>query len=857
MRKTLGICLFIIFSIPVSILCADQEKGIPYFELKPSNLTLQRLARPGTPFDKVGRKFAVLGDESGAFEAWAYPLKLFRNFEFSFLIENSTRPIKGKDIVHTIRVTPEATVLTYTYQSFTVKAIYITPVHEPGALILLKVDSTKPLTILCGFTPVLQPMWPAGIGGQYAYWNNDLKAYVISEPTGKNHGVVGSPLASGISYTPAHMLSDTPNEFKIEIPEPSEVKNKYIPVCMAGGKGSWEDTAKVYKNLLKNPQKFYMENFRHYQKLRRHTLQIHTPNPQLNQAFEWAKVAFDNLMVENPDLGKGLVAGLGPSGKSGRPGFGWFFGGDAYINSFSLNSYGAFLSTKTALSFTQKWQRKDGKMAHELSQAADYINWWEDYHYGYIHGDTTPYYITAMWDYARTSGDKEFIKSSWASLKKAYDWCLSTDANGDGLMDNSQAGLGALEYGDLTGIETDIYLAAVWTRAAFCMQELARITGDMSVVKKASRDYQKARKAFNQKFWGKETQFYAYAFNKQNELVKEISPWNAVGLMWKLGPPHRSRLSLEKLCSSRLATDWGIRSISNQSSYYEPLNYNYGAVWPFLTSWVTTAFFKHHSPLQGYPLLLSTLQHTFKRSLGVISEVFSGTHHVWPQESVPHQGFSSAGVVLPAVRGLCGLEGNAAKKVLSFSPQFPTDWKAVHLSNFRVGEAHFSFNYQRKEDQILITVEPQKAEGYTLHLSPAVGLEPQIESLTVNGNPVEFDVNSFSQVVQPSAHIPIENETIHIQISVVPGIEILPPLFKSQVGDRNQGLKILSVQKNKNSLKIKVEGVSGRKYQLRILNSNLVRKIEGATLNGEKLCFQIPERKPMKYYVSTIILHKK
>jgi len=35
--------------------------------------------------------------------------------------------------------------------------------------------------------------------------------------------------------------------------------------------------------------------------------------------------------VDNPLLGKGMVAGLGASGSSGRPGFGWFFGGDGEI----------------------------------------------------------------------------------------------------------------------------------------------------------------------------------------------------------------------------------------------------------------------------------------------------------------------------------------------------------------------------------------------------------------------------------------------------------------------------------------------------------------------------------------------
>ncbi|GAJ25016.1 unnamed protein product, partial [marine sediment metagenome] len=214
------------------------------------------------------------------------------------------------------------------------------------------------------------------------------------------------------------------------------------------------------------------KNLEHFRLLREETLQIKTPDKQLNLAFAWAKVAFDNLIVDNPLLGKGMIAGLGASGSSGRPGFGWFFGGDTYINSFSLSGYGAFQTVRDVLAFTQKWQRKDGKMAHELSQAEGYIDWWNDYHYGYIHGDTTPYYLAAVYDYVRMSGDKEFIIESWDSLKRAFAWCLSTDANGDGLMDNSKAGLGALEYGALIGIESDIYMSAVWVRAAYAMAKL-------------------------------------------------------------------------------------------------------------------------------------------------------------------------------------------------------------------------------------------------------------------------------------------------------------------------------------------------------------------------------------------------
>lgn len=854
MRRVLLILSSITLMISFTSLNA-QEGLVPLFRLESNDLTLERLARPGTPFNKLGSKFAILGDESGSFEAWAYPLKLFRNFEFSFLVGSSTRPIQGKDIVRYVSVSPEATTLTYTYQSFTIKATYITPVDEPGAIILLKVESTEPLTVVCGFLPALQPMWPAGLGGQYAFWDDEIKAYIISESSGKNHGIVGSPAALGISYTPAHMLADAPFEFKIDVPDPNTVKDKYIPVFMAGGKGPRDDILNVYEKLKSEPETYYRKNLAHYKSLRKDTLQIHTPDQRLNLAFEWAKIAFDNLIVSNPDLGKGLVAGLGASGTSGRPGFGWFFGGDTYINSLSFLSYGAFQTVRDALAFTQKWQRKDGKMAHEVSQAAGYIDWWNDYHYGYIHGDTTPYYIAAMYDYVKMSGDSDFIKESWDSLKIAYEWCLATDANGDGLMDNKKAGLGALEYGALTGIETDVYLAAVWVRATYAMQYLAELSGKKSYSAAATQDFEKAKKAFNEKFWDGENQFYAYAFNSAGDHVKEISPWNALGIMWDFGTSERSKRSLEKICSSELTTDWGIRSISASSPHFQPLNYNYGAVWPFLTSWVTTALYKHHMPLQAYSLLKSTARHTFDHALGSITEVFSGTQNIWPQEAVSHQGFSSAGVILPLVRGLLGLEGDALNKTINFAPHFPANWEQVSIYNYRVGKSIFAFAQKRNKDKIEVRIQAKNAEGFSIQFAPALGIGHKINALKVDGAQIPFQESMGAQTTQALADIKAKNETMLVEMDYIPALEILPVFSQAKVGDSNKGLKIISVQREDSKMDVKVEGLAGKLYELGVVNAELIESLQGARLEAGTLRFQIPEGEVGNFVFHHIKIH--
>ena len=842
-RRLLLPILMVLVSSSAALSKADSSSTgmqglIPAFPIEHPDMSIRQLAQPFTPFDKVGRKFAILGYESGSFEAWAYPLKLLRNFEFSFFLQNSTRPIKAADVLRYIDVSPAVTTITYVYQSFTVKANFITPVDEAGAMILLSVNSVVPLKIVCGFFPVLEPMWPAGIGGQYAYWDDNLKAYIISEPTGENHGVVGSPAASGISYTPAHMLSDYPNQFTIEIRNPADVDGKFIPIYLAGGKGKWDTVKAVYDSLASNPRKYYDECTLHYQDLEDNTLQIKTPVKKLNLAFKWAKVAYDNLVVDNPDLGKGIVAGLGMSGTSSRPGLGWFFGGDAYINSFSLNSYGAFHTVRDALAFTEKWQRADGKMAHELSQAAGYVDWFHKYGYAYIHADTTPFYIDAVYDYYRMTGDIGFVRQSWKSLTKAYDWCLSTDTNGDGLMDNSKAGLGALEFGSLIGIQSDVYLSAIWVRATYAMERLAKAVGNEAYEEKASDNHEKSARAYEQKFWNSANGYYSYAFNAKGEQVTELTPWMSVGLAWNIGDPAHQDEALEKLASSELTTDWGVRSISDKSKYYDPLNYNYGTVWPFITSWASTAEFEHRFSQQGYEMLMAAVRHTFDHEPGDVTEVFSGATNVWLGEAVPHQGFSTSGVVLPLVKGLYGLDGDAVMKTVDFSPQFPADWHDASASNYRIGDASFSFDYRRSDGSVIVTVRCRNADGYSVTVLPVFGPGTAIESVTLDGNPVAFRIAEYPQAVEAAAKSPASGHEMKFQFNYRPAVEILPPAIRTKTGDKDHGLRIVSIGRTGRELHVEVEGLAGSEYSLDILNPQLALDVKGAALDGSELKFR-------------------
>jgi len=858
--------LLITLSLTYSQEKKPDQKSIPSFEIKPNDLELFRVAQPNQYFDKIGRRAGLMGYESGAFEAWVWPWKPLRNFELSFLLGASTEPILAKDIVRTISVTPEVTTLTYTYESFTVKEHILVPRDEPGAILLLDIHSTTPLSIIPGFLPVMQPMWPAGIGGQFSYWDDDVNGYVISEGQWRAEFICGSPAGQQMAAPPAHMFADNPLQFKIDV-RPGESDGRFIPIVIAGAvpdsasrKMKMDSVKATYARLWKNAEKYYRENCDYYRDLRNSTMQVTTPDKEINLAYEWGKVALDNLLVTNPNLGTGLVAGFGLSGGGERPGFAWFFGGDAFINVLTMNSVGMFKQSRDALAFTQKWQRQDnfpvrkknpgdpprdvGKMAHELSQSDGLCDWWNDYHYGYNHADTTPWYIVAMGDYVRTSGDVEFLKQSWKSVKQAYGWCLSKDSDADGLMDLKGAGLGALEFGKLVGIYADVYTCGVWVQAVKEMKYMAELVGDSAQARQADAQFKKAQRRLEELFWLDKDGFYSYGATDKGEQVHEKTPWSGVAMMFGLLDEERTARSMEAFNSADLCTDWGVRSLSNTSGLFDPTNYNYGAVWPFISSFFNTAQFKHHCSLSGYQILKSNINHVFDHALGVVPEVFSGELNEKLGEGYHHQGFSTTGYLLPLVKGLLGLEVNATQNSVTCSPGLPGGWDSVVVRNLALGGQRYDLCISQGDSALDMSVCGGDSASFELLPSPDLPPGRIIERASANGNdlPDAFTTTGSDPGTVTIRHLrPFRIQCRRgdrVEFRYRPTVVLLPPAPPASLGMINQGLRIVSEtysDKPAPVLKLLVDGMSGQSYTVVVSGSQHVVAVKGAGLDGTYL----------------------
>ena len=207
-------------------------RTIPRFAREPNPIALTGPARPQRYLEASGRKAAFLGREDGSFEAWVYPLKVLHGFQLSFGTPAYADPIPGAELASWIDARPEASVVRYAHDSFTADAIWLVPQNEQGGLVLLDIRTSVPLRITVKFRIDLKPMWPAALGGQNSYWDDEAKAYVAGEASRKHAAFIGSPLAATPPEQPAHNLPDAPSQFTMTV-TPEEAASGFIPIAIA------------------------------------------------------------------------------------------------------------------------------------------------------------------------------------------------------------------------------------------------------------------------------------------------------------------------------------------------------------------------------------------------------------------------------------------------------------------------------------------------------------------------------------------------------------------------------------------------------------------------------------------------
>jgi hypothetical protein len=470
---------------------------------------VSRNVNQGEFVSAVGRRAALLGAFGGGFEAWVYPLKIFRDLHLKFHIAGQILP--GEQIVRSVTTRPEVTTIVYSEASFQVRETLFAPIHEPGAIITFEIRTESPLEVEAAFTPDFQLEWPAEIGPTHVNWDAAQRVFLFSAQDHSYAALVGSPTAHDAEVEGATSAAGGETSLLLGATEHGTGTKT---LCIAASLSGSKDAAETYDHLLKDATALTADAANYYREYLGRTLSIDVPDAEIQRAYDWARINLLQGMVDNPLVGTGLIAGYGVSGADERPGYDWFFGRDALWSSLALDAEEDFADTRAALDLLAKYQRGDGKIPHEIPQSASLVPWFANYPYGYSAADATPLFLIAMDDYVERSGDLSFAKEKWDDISRAYSFLAST-SDADGFSQNAGVGYGWVESGPLLPVRTEIYEAALGIAALQAISRLQRLlgkTGDSEI----ERQFQREKNRLNELFWAPKKHIFAFALDQNH-----------------------------------------------------------------------------------------------------------------------------------------------------------------------------------------------------------------------------------------------------------------------------------------------------------------------------------------------------
>ena len=805
--------------------------AVPRFDIIPSAIELTGPVRPGEYLGVVGPRAAWLGLETGEAELWVHPLKVGNGFRLSFTTPRYGAPIPGGQVARTVQVRPELATITYSHAAFQVRQHILAPADTAtsGLLVLLEVDTPEPLEIVAEFEPVLNYMWPGSLGGQYAYWDAERRLFVLSESLQTRNAVVGSPWATNSVEHPAHQLGEAPRTMVIPV-DPERAGREFIPIAVSAGTGAREAVFESYRELIANAEGLYYDKQLWAGRALASTASVETPDAELDLALEWAKINLEEQRVCNPDLGCGFVAGWGLSRNGTRPGFGWFFGGDAAINTFAMDALGQWDLVAEELAFLARYQRADGKITHEISQSAAHVDWFDTYPYAYYHADTTPYWMLALYEYWRASGDDELVRELWPAYRRAWAWCLTAETDGDGIIENTVGGLGAVEVGGLgEAIHQDIYLAAVWVAALQGTRVLAEHVGDGEMGEVATRLAPQARKTLNEAYWREAEGHHAFGILRGGSTNDNLTVWPATAAAFGLFDDERARSTLAGMAGDRVSSDWGAHMLSTESDLYDPLQYNMGTVWPFVTGFTAWGQYRYRRPWAGFHLMDAVKQMTFDWALGRHPELLSGSFYQPLDQTVPHQFFATSMLVTPLLRGVFGWQPDAPRERARLAPQLPPDWPAAAIRGLRAGstvldvEIHQSWNSAGGEQRATIRWLGPRLD---LDFVPGVPAGARNPSITVDGVPAPSEgavrVQVGGDASGPEGGEPEagdQDDVAEIVVRWEGGLAVAPPRIDLEPGQRSTGFRIIDLVADDEGWLLTLEGTPGRDYDVELFGT--------------------------------------
>jgi glycogen debranching enzyme len=794
-----------------------------------SEITLNRRFASRNFWDVAGERIVTMGLETGGIEEiWAHPFMALRDYRVGIRFSYRDTIYWLNDERPEISVNPANFTRSYKFPRAYLKEVVVNDPNRPAGVVHYEYRGVYEADLFIQFTSNLRWMWPYSekVTGSVCHrWNDNLSCIEIHDRTGRLHVMAGGnkpPVKHQAGQYESFIWSRKDSVMtgvdtqKCQVAFCSQFRlgmNDNLDIVIAASCEGCDTTSQYFEQAIMNPASVYERALQHNSNILTDRLMVTTPDKEFNTGYRWSVVATDRFMVRTPGMGRALVAGYattqsgwnGGHQVNGRPGYAWYFGRDAVWSAFAMLDYSDYDKVRSQLEFFNHFQDLNGKIFHEASTS------------GFIHydaADATPLYILLAGKYFRHSNDTAFLRNTWPNIKKAIDFCFSTDTDQDHLIENTNVGHGWVEGGKLYGSHATIYMTGIWSAALREAYNMAGFLGQAEA-ENYRLEADETQKIINSRFWEKDASFFSYGMNKDGTFRNEPTVLPAVPIYLGTTEPTYASACIRQYSSNAFTTNWGVRIIRDDSPMFNPTGYHYGSVWPLFTGWTALAGYKTGNPLQGFSHIMNNLKVFKKWGLGFVEEVLNGTEYS-PSGVCPHQCWSETMVIQPVIEGLLGLTVDAGNRKITLAPALPADWDSLVANNIRVGNQYIDFQYQR-------TTDTKRNYRFSLHHGNDVSIDfmpgfpagTRIKSVRLDGQEIPHTVFTTSQGIVPYVRIKL-GSAIHLEIETEGGIAVLPVVADPKPGDQAAGLRIISTHFTGSRFIAEIEGPCGTTGSFRI-----------------------------------------
>ncbi len=393
----------------------------------------------------------------------------------------------------------------------------------------------------------------------------------------------------------------------------------------------------------------------------------------------------------------------------------------------------SFLARRQGLQDSAFREEQPGKIMHELrrGELAAIRAVPHTPYYGSV--DSTALWLLLVAELAVWTGDLEGFELRAAAVDAALGWIDGPgDPDGDGFVEyerRSRVGLrnqgwrdsfDAVLHEDGTPAAGPIALAETQGYVYYAKRRLAAVFGQLGDVERAERlsqDAARLKLAFNERFWMEDQGFYAMALDGQKRQVR--SPSSTIGhALWsRIVAEEHIPAVVRRLMAPDMFTGWGIRTLSKEARFYNPVSFYNGSVWPFDTALIANGLKKHGYVQEANRLAWGLVEAAAAHEYARLPEMFCGfTRQTvdrpvsFPMACSPDA--NSAAALFLVLQSMLGIYAQAEENIVYVhNPVLPRWLGEVTLSNLRVGRTTMRLRFRREGGQTSFSVLDKQGPG--------------------------------------------------------------------------------------------------------------------------------------------------